>query len=330
MQKLVTQGALHPAKVITRANSLVPLAGPQQRGLSQRPYFVSRQAMVGHIARLSQYCEETWALRAHAKQNKARSYVYKHRRSPAEVEEARIQRALMGVLNIGRMPSSSATAKGGGGFRGKFCSPSLVRAQPRRHLTRPPGNATLQVRRRHKHVWQCRLHIHAHGLSTCATHTSARRASHASACASQGTCDVPSDITDQDMWTGCPRQSRAASMDCPPAPDTPECKGGSETAVPQGTTKYTRRCASGQPHSTRDQLSGCAPPAASHAHTWSMRAPRTYQPHRPPQSDGDPSHHAPPPPPAPRPCEMMGEGEPEHVSRFLFGAEHGRASTEIT
>ena len=179
-------------------------------------------------------------------------------------------------------------------------SPSLVRAKPRRHLTRPPGNASSQLRRRHKHVWQCRHHIHAHRLSTCATHTSARRASHASACASQGTRAVPSDITGQDMWTGCPCQSRAAGMGCRPAPDAPECKGGSETAMPEGTTKYTCRCASGQPHRTRDQLSGCAPPAAPHAPTWSMRAPRTYQPHRPPQSDGDPSHHAPPPPPPPR------------------------------
>ena len=75
---------------------------------------------MGHIAKLSQYCEETWALRAHSRQNEARSYVYRHMRSPVEVEEARIQRALMGALNTGLMPSSSATAKGGGGFRGKF------------------------------------------------------------------------------------------------------------------------------------------------------------------------------------------------------------------
>ena len=121
MQKLVTRGALHPAKVITRANSLVPLGGPQQSGLSKRPYFVSRQAMVGHIAKLSQYCEETWALRAQSRQNKARAYVYRHRHSPAEVEEARTQRALMGALNTGLMPSSPDTAKGGGGgLRRKF------------------------------------------------------------------------------------------------------------------------------------------------------------------------------------------------------------------
>ena len=76
---------------------------------------------MGHIAKLSQYCEETWALRAHSRQNKARAYVYRHRRSPVEVEEARTQRALMGALNTGLMPSSSDTAKGGeGGLRRKF------------------------------------------------------------------------------------------------------------------------------------------------------------------------------------------------------------------
>ena len=185
----------------------------------------------------------------------------------------------------------------GGGASRQISSPSLGRVKPRRHLTRLPGNASLQLRRRRRHVWQRWHHIHAHGLSTYATHTSAQRASRASACASQGARAVPSDIIGQDMWTGYPCQSRAASMDCRPAPDAPECKGGSETAVPEGTTKYACRCASGQPRRTRDQLNGCAPPAALHAHTWSMRAPRTYQPHRPPQNDGDPSHHAPPPPP---------------------------------
>ena len=147
MQKSVTRGTLHPAKVITGANSLVPLGGPQQSGLCRRPYFVSRQAMVGHIAKLSQYCEETWALRAHSRQNRARAYVYRHRRSPAEVEEARIQRALMGALNTGLMPLSSDTAKGGGGGASpQISSPSLGRAKPRRHHIRQPGNASSQRR----------------------------------------------------------------------------------------------------------------------------------------------------------------------------------------
>ena len=183
------------------------------------------------------------------------------------------------------------------GHSQQLSSPSSVRAKPRMHPTRPQGNVSSRLRRRHKHVWQCRHHMHAHGLLTCAAHTSAHHASRASVCASQGTRAVPSGIIVQGMWTGYPYWSRAVSMDCWPAPDAQECNGGSETVVPGGTTKYTRLYASAQPHWTHDPLSGCALPAAPHAHTWSMHAPRTFQPHRPPESDGDPGHHAPLPPP---------------------------------
>ena len=222
--------------------------------------------------------------------------MYRHRRSPAEVEEARTQRALMGALNTGLMPSSSDTAKGGGGLRRKFLPRHWAGQKPAGAVS---DNQATQVRSAAGAASMCDSTGTTYmrtGL-TYAVHTSAHRASHASVCASQGTRAVPSDITGQDMWTGCPCQSRAASMDCRPAPDAPECNEGSETAVPGGTTKYTRRCASGHPRRTRDQLNGCALPAAPHAHTWNMRAPRTYRPHRPPQNDGDPSHHAPPPPP---------------------------------
>ena len=91
--------------------------------------------------------------------------------------------------------------------------------------------------------------------------------------------------------------SVTGSMDCRPAPGAQEFNGGSEIAVPEGTIKCTRLYASGQTHWTHDPLSGCVAPAAPHAHTWSMHAPRTCQPRRPPQNDGDPSHHAPLPPP---------------------------------
>ena len=231
--------------------------------------------MVGHIAKLSQYCEETWALRVHSRQNKAHTYVYRHGRSPAEVEEAQIQRALVGALNTGFMPSSSATAKLGGHSQ-QISSPSLVRAKPHKLPTRQQDSASSQLRQRHKHVWQCRRHIHAHRLLTCATHTSALHASHASVYASQGTRAVPFGIIGQGMWTCCPYQLHAVFMDCRPALGAQECNGGSEIAVPEGTTKCIRLYASGQPHWTHDPSSGCAPLAAQHAHTWSMRAPRTY------------------------------------------------------
>ena len=252
--------------------------------------------MVGHIAKLSQYCEETWALRAHSRQNKARAYVYRHRRSPAEVEEARTQRALMGALNTGLMPSSSDTAKGGGGGFAANFFPVIGQAKTpqapyqttrQRKFAAPPAPQAC--------VTALAPHTCARALDLCSTHQRAPCITRKRLRKSGDACCAL--ITGQDMWTGYPCQSRAASMDCRPAPDVPECNEGSEIAVPEGTTKYTRRCASDQPRRTRDQLNGCAPPAAPHAHTWSMRAPRTYRPHRPPQNDGDPSHHAPPPPP---------------------------------
>ena len=188
--------------------------------------------------------------------------------------------------------SSRCTAEGN-----RISSPSLVRAEPHKHPTRQQDSASSQLRQSHKHVWQCRRHVHAHGLLTYATHTSALHASHASVYASQGTRAVPLGIFGQGMWTGCPYPSHAVSMDCRPAPGAQECSGGSEIAVPEGTTKCIRLYASGQPHWTHDPLSGCAPQAAQHAHTWSMHAPRTYQLRRPPLNDGDPTRHAPLPPP---------------------------------
>ena len=60
---------------------------------------------------------------AHTHTNAHRPYVYRHRRSEQEVEEARLQRALTGSLNTGLMPASSLCARGGGGtanFAGDF------------------------------------------------------------------------------------------------------------------------------------------------------------------------------------------------------------------
>ena len=125
----------------------------------------------------------------------------------------------------------------GGGHSQQISSLSSVRAKPRKHPTRQQDIASSQPRQRHKHVWQCRHHIHAHGLLTCATHTSAHHASHASVCASQGKRAVPLGIIGQGMWTDYLYQSHAVSMDCRPAPGAQECNGGSEIAVPNGTTK---------------------------------------------------------------------------------------------
>ena len=48
-QRLVTKGHLHPARVVTRCSSLVPLGGPALCGLNCRPYFTCRSAMNTHV-----------------------------------------------------------------------------------------------------------------------------------------------------------------------------------------------------------------------------------------------------------------------------------------
>ena len=114
LQRLVKSGSLHPAKVITRATSLVPLGGPPVVGLNRPPFFACRGAMHKHIHFLASYCESTWTLRMHTHTNAHRPYKYRHRKTGQEVEEARLQRALPGSLNTWLMPSSSLCAKGGG------------------------------------------------------------------------------------------------------------------------------------------------------------------------------------------------------------------------
>ena len=59
-QRLLTKGQLHPACIVTRCNSLVPLGGPALCGLNRRPYFACRAALHTHILKLAEYCEHAW------------------------------------------------------------------------------------------------------------------------------------------------------------------------------------------------------------------------------------------------------------------------------
>ena len=118
-QRLVTKGHLHPARVVTRCSSLVPLGGPALCGLNSRPYFTCRSAMSTHIQQLAAYCERTWATKVGLNRvHKLRPYTHRPRRTAQEVEEHRLQRALQGNLQLGLAPSSEQTtfAKGGGGL----------------------------------------------------------------------------------------------------------------------------------------------------------------------------------------------------------------------
>ena len=118
-QRLVTKGHLHPARVVTRCSSLVPLGGPALCGLNCHPYFTCRSAMNMHVQQLAAYCERTWAAKVGLNRlHKLRPYTHRPRRTAQEVEEHRLQRALQGNLQLGVAPSSEQTnfAKGGGGL----------------------------------------------------------------------------------------------------------------------------------------------------------------------------------------------------------------------
>ena len=117
VQRLVTKGQLHPARIVTRCSSLVPLGGPALCGLNCRPYFAGRNAMLFHIQKLAAYCEQLWSFKVGAHRVHApRPYAYRPRRSAAEVESHRLHRALHGNLQTGLAPPSEQImpAKGGG------------------------------------------------------------------------------------------------------------------------------------------------------------------------------------------------------------------------
>ena len=116
-QRLVTKGQLHPARIVARYSSLVPLGGPALCGLNRRPYFACRAALHTHILKLAEYCEHAWTAKVGILRTQApRAYAYRPRRSAQKVEEHRLHRALHGNLQIGLAPSSEQVlpSKGGG------------------------------------------------------------------------------------------------------------------------------------------------------------------------------------------------------------------------
>ena len=103
LQKLVNKGSLHPAAHMMRCGALIPLGGLAVCGVSRRPYCTCREQMIQHIRRLTQYCEATWITHSQTRPAVQRPYVYRARKTPEDVEEARLQRALTGSLNTGLM-----------------------------------------------------------------------------------------------------------------------------------------------------------------------------------------------------------------------------------
>ena len=61
LQGLATTGEVVPAKAVKKCKSLVPLGGPPVIGLSKRPHFTMRPAMLDHIKKMQQYNTNRWA-----------------------------------------------------------------------------------------------------------------------------------------------------------------------------------------------------------------------------------------------------------------------------
>ena len=109
--KLVRTGSLHPARVVTRCASLVPLGGPLLCGLSRRPYFACREEMGHHVSELAAYCEARITLGTARRYDK-RPSAYRPRRMPEQVAAARMR---MGHFMPASACAAPPLAKGGGG-----------------------------------------------------------------------------------------------------------------------------------------------------------------------------------------------------------------------
>ena len=330
-RKLVKSGSLHPAKVITRATSLVPLGGPPVAGLNRHPYFSCHDAMHEHVQLLASYCESTWRLRTHTRTNTHRPYEYGRLKTEQEVQEARLQRALTGSLNTRLTPSSSLCAKGGGGatnfaedfypVMGGGKAAQAPYTVTRRRAPQPTAPATCDL------APSPMISSHAclaHKLPACVTCKRLRKS--AAVCCAKGhhapwyvDRRPPSKVCPAHGLPPCPRCSlmqRSVRHCCQHGHhkvNTPHKGLGKRTVpAPAGTNKRPRL-----------QL-------ATPAHSWmQLRLPH-LPPTLPTPKRRRPKSPIPPSPPAPRPQGMQVDDDDTAVVRALFFMGHGRTLSEVT
>ena len=136
MQALATSGRLHPAQGTARSPVIIPIGGPALVGLTRRPFFACRHAMVGHLARLATYCESWWARRP-AKPRAVAPRPYTYRATPPFSGAERLARAMAMDLSAGLLPSSeagvAAMAKGGGSSSTHSFGADFIPAHGGRH-----------------------------------------------------------------------------------------------------------------------------------------------------------------------------------------------------
>ena len=317
--KLVRTGCLYPARMVTRCAALVPLGGPLLCGLSRRPYFACREAMLHHVSELATYCEARIVLGTARRYDK-RPSAYRPRRTADQVAAARMARALDGPLSVALMPSSASApppmAKGGSG--GNFCGDLYPRplggkgsllpfqllrpARPRkRPVSPPPPPAPEPAPGPPRDPGLCG----AHGAAVCLNCLRFRRA--ADDCCGRGHHEeghVPRrpalEMCEDHRLPACeacvgrgvrhccplhhcrPRPSKRPRPSAPPRPPRPPPRGGALARVPRAPPP--------------------ARPPAAKRHCPNRRAP--LAPARPPQprlpaAGGVSAPEPEPPPPAP-------------------------------
>ena len=229
-------------------------------------------------------------MRTHARTHTQRPYVYRLRRTAEEVEEARLQRALAGSLNMGLMPSSSLCAKGG--VVHHFCKRPVSG-----HQVRPCPTSTIFSHHSPQGGDQRTDTSHTRAASTL-TMPSTLFASmlHMQEAENPGSAMLQQRTPQPGAQRPAPafENMRPSWTSALPSLRTHAETAAYGIAVPAGTTKCARRHqhAPGQQHHSKAHANAnaCAP-QAPHITLWCAH--HTSHSHRQSPSDGDPR----PPPP---------------------------------
>ena len=198
--------------------------------------------MIQHVRALTRYCEATWIMRSHTRPAAQRPYVYRARKTPEEVEEARLQCVLTGSSTQASCQPRTHTLWRKGApvvpLPKTYCqswgtekSPYTIHHShtqtagphtPQPHAdSRPPHNARL-----HHHREQAPLHsTHARCVSPAANSTE------------QWKNAAPWGITHQATWHACPCSSDVHYTTCRPARGAWSPGEVYATAVARVTTK---------------------------------------------------------------------------------------------
>ena len=187
--------------------------------------------MIQHIHMLTHNFEGTWIMRSHTRPAAQRPCVYGARKTPQEVEEARLRRAPTGSLNTGLMPAADTNTMAKGGSRGTFAKDLF----PVMWDGRVPQTPYTTVTRRLQATAHCVL-APSQGTGTYAQHTH-HRVLRAVGCTELQKHAALWDTTRQGTWLACPCSNGALSTTCRHARGAWSLGEACATAVARVTTK---------------------------------------------------------------------------------------------